>query len=123
MMLLSYMNTPAANYVSGNGQSVKVNLFAKPVATGEEPKHEEGTDIMHRQPSRPILCIIDEDGVTFQIHCEPEIISYEIYDAEGVLIASSGDEEGFIQTLFSLSGDYTVAFTTSEYVCTGFVSI
>lgn len=122
-MLLSYMNTTAANYVSGNGQSVQVNLFAKPVVTGEEPKHEEGTDIMHRQPSRLISCIIDETGVTFLMDCEPEIINYDIYDAEGVLIVSFGDEEAFIQTLFSLSGDYTVAFSTAEYVYTGYVSI
>ena len=55
--------------------------------------------------------------------CEPEIISYDIYDADGVLIAGFGDEEGFIQALFSLSGDYTVVFTTSEYEYSGYVSM
>lgn len=123
MMLLSYMNTTAANYVSGSCQSVQVNLFAKPVATDEEPEHDDNTSTKHRLPSCPIPCTIDENGVTFQMDSEPEIINYDIYDAEGVLIASFGDEEAFIQTLFSLSGDYTVAFTTAEYVYTGYVSI
>ena len=54
---------------------------------------------------------------------KPEIISYDIYDVEGMLIASFGDEEGFIQALFSLNCDYTVTFTTSEYAYTGFLGI
>lgn len=32
--------------------------------------------------------------------CEPEITSYDIYDVDGVLIASFGDEDGFIQNYY-----------------------
>ena len=85
----------------------------------QDPKHNEDLNNKHRLPSRPIICTIDENGVTFQMDCEPEIISYDIYDADGVLIAGFGDEEGFIQALFSLSGDYTVVFTTVEYLYSG----
>lgn len=100
-----------------------MSLTPSRVVSGQEPKHGDELNNGHRLPIRPIICVIDENGVAFQMDSEPEIISYDIYDAEGVLIASSGDEEGFVQALFSLTGDYTVAFTTSDYVYTGFVRI
>lgn len=123
VLLLSYSVAFASNYVSGNGQSLQVSLTPKPVDSGQDPEHHDGLNNEHRLPTRPVACIIDESGVTFQMDSKPEIISYDIYDVEGMLIASSGDDEGFVQALFSLSGDYTVAFTTSDYVYTGFVRI
>lgn len=122
-LLLSYSVALASNFVSGGGQSLQVSLTPSRVVSGQEPKHGDELNNGHRLPIRPIICVIDENGVAFQMDSEPEIISYDIYDAEGVLIASSGDEEGFVQALFWLTGDYTVAFTTSDYVYTGFVRI
>ncbi len=123
VLLLSYSVTLASDYVPGIGQSVHVSLTPRPVVSGQDPEHYDELNNGHRLPTRPIPCIIGENGVTLQMDCEPEITSYDIYDVDGVLIASFGDEDGFIQTLFSLTGEYTVAFATSEYVYTGYVNI
>lgn len=75
-------------------------------------------------PTRPILCSISvEDGVSFDDGSNTEIISYEIKDTDNNPVAVTGDEADFIQTLFSLTGEYVIQFRTDEYVHYGGVCI
>ncbi len=110
-------------YAENGGNLVQTDLSEHPVSGETEPKHNESTNTKHRLPSCLIPCVISEAGVAFQMDCPPEILVYEIADADGNVIASFGDEASFVQTLFSLTGDYTVVFTTAGYVYYGWVSI
>ena len=122
LTLVSMLLACAVAFASGPGQSVDVNLSSSPV-TGQEPEHDENTKNRHRLPSRHIPCVISEAGVSFRMDCPPEILVYEIADTDGNVIATCGDEASFVQTLFSLTGEYTVVFTTAEYVYYGCVNI
>lgn len=122
LTLVSMLLACAVAFASGPGQSVDVNLSSSPV-TGQDPKPDENTENRHRKPACLIPCVISEAGVSFRMECPPEILVYEIADTDGNVIATCGDEASFVQTLFSLTGDYTVVFTTAEYVYSGDISI
>ncbi len=122
LTLVSMLPSCAMAFASDPGKSVDVNLSSSPV-TGQEPEHDENTENRHRIPACLIPCVISEAGVAFRMDCPPEILVYEIADTEGNVIASFGDETSFVQTLFSLTGEYTVVFTTTEYVYRGDISI
>ena len=75
-----------------------------------------------RIPSRFIVCIISAEGIQMDVEAE-EILSYEIWDADGeVCIASYTEESDFINALFSLEGEYQIQFTTEDYVYIGYIS-
>lgn len=107
-----------------NGQSVQVNLYSSATTSYSEQDPDENKNIHHRIPSRPILCSISiEDGVSFNDSSNPDIFSYEIKDADNNPVAVTGDEADFIQTLFSLTGEYVIQFRTDQYVYYGSISI
>ncbi len=108
----------------GNGPSVQVSLLSYSTTSEYEPKPDDDKKNHHRTPSRPIPCSISvEDGVSFDDGSNPDIISYEIKDADNNPIAVTGDEADFIQTLFSLSGEYVIQFRTDEYIYYGSIGI
>lgn len=104
--------------------SIQVKLLSYSTVGDSEPKYDENPNNHHRMPSRPILCSISiEDGVSFNDGSNPDIISYEIKDADNNPIAVTGDETDFIQTLFSLTGEYVIQFRTDEYIYYGSIGI
>jgi hypothetical protein len=106
------------------GQSVHVKLLSSSATTNTDPKPDESTDVRHRMPSRPILCSISvENGVSFDDGSNPDIISYEIKDADNNPVTVTGDEADFILTLFSLTGEYVIQFRTDEYIYYGSIGI
>lgn len=123
LLLMSYNLAFASGNVANNEQPIQLNVVAVSIITGQDPATDTDKSNKHRIPGSPIPCIIDENGVIFQMDTTPEIIGYEIYDSESVLIYSVGDEEDFIQTLFSLSGNYTVVFRTQEYAYIGSIEL
>lgn len=58
-----------------------MSLTPSRVVSGQEPKHGDELNNGHRLPIRPIICVIDENGVAFQMDSEPEIISYDIKES------------------------------------------
>lgn len=103
-----------------NGLSVQVSLLSYSTTSEYEPKPDDDKKNHHRMPTRPILCSISvENGVSFDDGSNPDIISYEIKDADNNPIAVTGDEADFIQTLFSLTGEYVIQFRTDECVYYG----
>lgn len=107
-----------------NGHSVQLKMYSSPSVSYSEQNPDENKNILDRMPTRPILCSISiEDGVSFDDGSNPDIISYEIKDADNNPIAVTGDEEDFIQTLFSLTGEYVIQFRTDEYVYYGGICI
>lgn len=106
------------------GQSVHVRLYLSSATTNTDPNPDEDKDVRHRMPTRPILCSISiEDGVSFDDGSNPDIVSYEIKDADNNPIAVTGDEADFIQTLFSLTGEYVIQFRADEYIYYGSICI
>lgn len=100
--------------------SIQVKLLSYSTAHDSEPEYNENPNNHHRTPTRPILCSISiEDGVSFDDGSNPEIISYEIKDADNNPVAVTGDEADFILTLFSLTGEYVIQFRTDECVYYG----
>ena len=107
-----------------NGQSVQLKLYSSPSVSYSEQNPDENKNILNRMPTRPILCSISfEDGVSFDDGSNRDIISYEIKDIDNNTVAVIGDEADFIQTLFSLSGEYVIQFRTDEYVYYGSICI
>ena len=107
-----------------NGLFAQVKMFSSPTASYSEQNPDEDPENYHRIPSRPILCSISiEDGVSFDDGSNPDLISYEIKDADNNPIAITGDEADFIQTLFSLTGEYVIQFRTDQYVYYGSIYI
>lgn len=104
--------------------SIQVKLLSYSTAHDSEPEYNENPNNHHRMPTRPILCSISvEDGVSFDDGSDPDIISYEIKDADNNPVAVTGDESDFIQTLFSLTGEYVIQFRTDECVYYGGICI
>lgn len=123
LLVLLYSVALASEYSIEDEQYIKLNLLAVPDASGKDREPDDDLNNKRRLPSSFVSCIIDENGVSIQMDTTPEIISYEIYDADGMLICSVGDEETFIQTLFSMSGNYTVVFRTQEYAYIGSIEL
>lgn len=113
----------SVTFALNNGQSVQIPLYKSSDTSNHDRKPDESRNVRHRIPSRPILCFISvEDGVSFDDGSNPDIISYEIKDNNNP-VAVTGDETDFIQTLFSLTGEYVILFRTDEYVYYGGICI
>ena len=91
---------------------VKTNLSAHP---------EEG-DEGRRIPGHHIACSLDrENGVRFFGQETPDFILYEIYDNNNICVGAYGDEPEFIDSLFSLTGEYRISLSTAEISYIGYV--
>lgn len=80
-----------------------------------------------RTPSLPIAYTISqEDGLQIMsssISAE-DIIEFEICDIESSdCIFSFSDESTFIETLFTVNGEYQIRLTTSSYELIGYISL
>lgn len=108
----------------GSESFLQVRLYSSMISDESEKIPDENTGVYHRIPTRPILCSISvEDGMSFDDGPNPDIVSYEIKDADNNPVAVTGDEADFIQTLFSLTGEYVIQFRTDQYVYCGSISI
>lgn len=108
--MLSFQHTKAANSEPQTVPLTKTYPDPQPNKRG------------HRIPDHPILCIIQEDGITSTISLE-EIISYEIRDIEGlVCIATFTDEIEFTYYLFTYPGEYQIRLLAEDYYFVGEIS-
>jgi len=78
---------------------------------------EEG----HRAPARPFNCIISPIGIDIPSIDKNDIISFEVYDQNGICIACFIDEQDFLSFLFSTSGAVEIIFRTDGYLLRGFI--
>ena len=77
-----------------------------------------------RSTVTPLICSIDtEEGVSIPGIEVPEIVSFEIRDAYGNTVAILADEASFIETLFSLSGEYRLIFRLPGRTLAGWILI
>ena len=90
----------------------------------EEEEHVKDPGRRHRLPSQHVLCVISmETGISIPGMDSSEIVGYEIRDASGNTVAILADEASFIETLFSLSGEYRLIFRLPGRTLAGWINI
>lgn len=88
--------------------------------TPENPDPGRG----QRMPSLPLFCTISKvGGIQISGVDNTEIVSFEILDAYGNTVAVLADEASFIDTLFSLKGDFRIVFRFSDHIMVGWINI
>lgn len=73
----------------------------------------------NRVPSRPLSCIISEDGILIQGVDSCEIISYDIYDMEGSCLLTTNDSQEFISYVLSHDNTLEIRIETASYILKG----
>ncbi|MDE5886358.1 MAG: hypothetical protein K2H46_02100 [Muribaculaceae bacterium] len=87
--------------------------------TPENPDPAHG----NRMPPAPIVCLISKvDGVEIAGVANSEIVSFEILDAYGNTVALLQDEPSFIETIFSLNGEYRIVFRLQNKILSGWIN-
>ena len=77
-----------------------------------------------RMPPSPLLCSISRvDGIQISGFENAEIVSFEILDAYGNTVALLQNEPSFIETIFSLNGEYRILFRLNDRILTGWTII
>ena len=77
-----------------------------------------------RCPAAPLFCSISRvGGIQISGVDNAEIMSFEILDAYGNTVALLQDEPSFIETIFSLNGEYCVVFRLQNKILSGWVKI
>ena len=115
-MLLSFYAVPAV------AQSVYILPVIK-VPSTLEPQKNDLPEYGKRIPSRPIECTISQDSGVTIYDCPDEIVSYEIWDADGnSCLTLCSEESDFLNDLFSLTGDFQIRFNSSDYTYVGYLS-
>lgn len=95
-----------------------------PDDSDEEPKLTPFFPRKERCPAVPLFCSISRvDGIQISGVDNADIVSFEILDAYGNTIALLQDEPSFIETIFSLNGEYRVVFRLNNQTLTGWIMI
>ena len=77
-----------------------------------------------KTPSAPVMVnVCAKDGLSIPGVDSSEILSFEIRDAYGNTVAILTDEDSFIATLFSLSGEYRLLFRLPGRTLAGWILI
>ena len=79
-----------------------------------------------RIPSRPIVCTITPQGISFPDSFNIEVVAYEVWSiAEEATMASFSEEKDFLEYLFNspADSDLQIRLITPEYKLIGTLSI
>lgn len=78
-----------------------------------------------RMPQRPVICTISRtDGILLQSTEAGEIISYEIWTADGqTCLFVSDSEASFVEILFQMQGDFLIIFQTETTTFSGYLTM
>lgn len=79
---------------------------------------EEG----RRIPSRPLLCIINPEGIVIENADTSGIYQYDVCDLEGEIMVSFSSEPEFIQYVLSSTEEIGIRLYTEDYIYVGYLS-
>ena len=117
VLLISTLSTvpvKAQDILPENDETLSTTL------TPENPDPERG----QRMPNIPLFCSISRvGGIQISGIDNAEIVCFEILDAYGNTVAVLADETPFVDTLFSLKGDFRIGFRLSNKTLSGWLSI
>ena len=92
--------------------------------SAEEPELPPYTPKKEKCPAAPLFCSISKvGGIQISGIENADIVSFEILDAYGNTVAELADEASFIDTLFSLKGDFRIVFRFSDHIMVGWINI
>ena len=118
--LFLFVNASATEVMNSTCYTV---TLMKVAAEETDHPHINDTPRGQRIPSCPIECTISQDSGVTIYDCPDEIVSYEIWDAEGnTCLSQYSDESDFLNDLFSLTGDFQIRFNSSDYTYIGYLS-
>ncbi|MDE5976491.1 MAG: hypothetical protein K2G69_08075 [Muribaculaceae bacterium] len=121
---ISLMTVPVYSTSTGDREPVETWLTE---ADSEEEERDEipiNPPAKGRIPSQPHHCHIGQTGgIVIGGVDSSEILSFEIRDTYGNTVAILADEASFIETLFSLSGEYRLIFRLPGRTLAGWINI
>lgn len=89
-----------------------------------EPDKQDPNTKGNRIPQAPLYCNISiENGVTVNRIDTEDILSFEIYDCNGILINLFDNQWDFISSLFSMNGEVIIKLSTSESSYIGSINL
>jgi len=96
--------------------------FNMTVSKPSDENEDEDTTRGCRAPSKPISCYISEStGLVIPGVDKSDIISFEVYNENGICLASLIEESEFISFLFSLSEPVEIRIITERYIYHGYI--
>lgn len=107
-------------------KSATVSVHVFPVLSqSTDPDKIELDPHGRRIPSFSTLCCVIDSEIGIQFNCAtpPEIISYEVWTADGLSIATFDSEMAFIEALFSMTGSYQIVFVAENCAYVGMICI
>lgn len=103
-----------ANAINGSNHTI---LLKKELKYDSWDPEVEG----HRVPSRPIPCVITQDGIKIEGVETSEICLIEVIHTSDEKVFTFNTESEFIKFLFSTDSEIEVHFHTSNYVFIGYL--
>lgn len=105
-----------------NAEEKSTILYKQISGEGEEPIYGDEIDPDgHRLPSRPLLCLIYQEGLQIEgVNCS-EIFLYEVRDEYGMLIASYTSMQEFIYYVLTSSHTIEISLYIGNYILKGYV--
>lgn len=97
--------------------------YPVPLTECPTPEHYDNPPNKHR--TRPLIkyCTITHSGISSSSFNPDEITLYEVCGTDGNCIACFPDESGFIDFIFSSSGEFEIRLHLGECILRGFISL
>lgn len=122
ILALSLGITATLSAYGTSAVSYDITLFPTYIYDEIDPNERPGKG--ERVPSQRIGGIISlAEGVCINGVDTGEITLFEIYDSEGMIVASFVDELSFVDYLFTLEGEYQLRFLISDMAFIGWIEL
>lgn len=108
------------NIYADDNNNLEENYTVVLRCSENEPENPDPNNKGNRIPQAPLYCNISiENGISINRIDTEDIISFEIYDCNGILINLFDNQWDFISTLYSMNGEVIIKLLTSESSYTG----
>lgn len=106
---------PGTIYADDNNNTEDNYTVLLHCGDSDNPNNTVKNNKGNRIPQAPLYCNISiENGVSVNRIDTEDILSFEIYDCNGILINLFDNQWDFINTLFSMNGEVIIKLFTSE---------
>lgn len=88
-----------------------------------DPEHDNNPNNKgHRMPAVPITIVITPEGIQSPLTAD-DIISYELWNDDDTCLISMADEASFIDSLYTLSGEFMIRIITTDKSYIGYLAV
>lgn len=118
VLLISCLLTMTNQFASAKNETAKtVPLKMEKYEETRLPPDRHG----RRAPSAPVICTIDPTGISIAGIDTTSISLYEVYDADGELLAAYSTEADFISYIFQIQEEVEIRFHTADAILSGWL--